>query len=197
MPKVIDHDETRQNIADAFVRVVAAKGSAGVTMRDIAREAGCSQTLPSYYFEDRNALVEFAFERQANRSVNDLESFMLGPLPVQERLLATITWLMTRSITNEPVWRTIIGLIVDSREGSRIRELDQKCYHQFLEHLEALILEFADATGQSIDAEADALLLLTCTDGLALAAACLGSEARKLIPPLMKVMIDRYALVSP
>ena len=40
MPKIIDHDERRQELIEASWAVIAAEGLEGVTMRKIATAAG-------------------------------------------------------------------------------------------------------------------------------------------------------------
>jgi AcrR family transcriptional regulator len=42
MPKKVDHDKRRADIAVAAFRVIGRKGVAGATIRDIARETGYS-----------------------------------------------------------------------------------------------------------------------------------------------------------
>lgn len=196
MPKVIDHEEARETIADAFVRVISAKGSASVTMREVAREAGCSQTLPLYYFDTRQALVEFAFARQADRAVDELHAVTKSDRPVSERLTRTITGLIERSSSSATVWRTVIGLIVENSSNSRVGELDRKCYNQFLDTLTDLLDEFARVSTRKLDARAEAIMLLTSTDGLAFATASLGSEAETLTEPLTRLWLERYDLQS-
>jgi AcrR family transcriptional regulator len=194
MPKIIDHDDTRDAIADAFVRAVAAKGAASVTMREIAREAGISQTLPLYYFDNRDALVEFAFARQAQLSTQQLLEITRSDEVARDRLGATICWLAERSTSNQATWRTIIGMIVENRDNSRINELDRQCYNQFLAELEILLEDYRTESGADIAPKAEAIMLLTSTDGLALATASLGSAVEAMVPPLIDLFFARYGL---
>lgn len=195
MPKVIDRDEARDALADAFVRVISAKGTAAVTMRDIAREAGVSQTLPLYYFDSRQALTEFAFERHADLAVAGLAAITRVKRPARDRLRTAIDWLTDRSTSSTSTWRTTIGMIVEHKEHSRIDELDRRCYNQFLELLTALLADYVDETNAKLSPDADAVLLLTCTDGLALATASLGGPAAKAhVKPLTRILFERYGL---
>ncbi|MFM9976450.1 MAG: TetR/AcrR family transcriptional regulator [Sphingomonadaceae bacterium] len=194
MPKVIDHDAVRDALADAFMRVISAKGTAAVTMREIAREAGVSQTLPLYYFDNRQAMMDFAFERHADLAVDGLVSKALGEATARERLTATITWLIERSTSSKSTWRTVIGMIIQHNDQSRIEELDQRCYNRFLELLSRLMAEYRDEAQSSIEPDGEAVLILTCTDGLALATASLGASAKEHIAPLKRILFARYGL---
>ena len=57
MPKIIDHDERRQQIAQAVLSVVARDGVSGVTMREVALEAGWSTGVLNHYYENKRALL--------------------------------------------------------------------------------------------------------------------------------------------
>lgn len=194
MPKVIDHDVARDALADAFMRVISSKGTAAVTMREIAREAGVSQTLPLYYFDNRQALMDFAFERHAGIAVEGLAAKASGSDPARERLAATITWLIERSTSSKSTWRTVIGMIVQHNDQSRIDTLDRQCYNQFLEILCKLIADYNEEMQATFDPSGEAILLLTCTDGLALATASLGESAKVHVAPLKRILFARYGL---
>jgi AcrR family transcriptional regulator len=195
MPKIIDHEGTRDAIADAFVRVVAARGVATVTMREIAREAGISQTLPLYYFDSREALVEFAFARQTQLSVEDLLEVTRSGGSAKDRIRATVNWLVKRASTNQAKWRMIIAMIVENRENSRINDLDRECYNKYLEELELLFDAYRLETGIELKPRAEALMLITATDGLSLATASLGATVQMLmVPQLNELLLERFGL---
>ncbi|MCF2527057.1 TetR/AcrR family transcriptional regulator [Yinghuangia soli] len=63
MPKRVDHEERRRQIADALVRVAAAHGLHAAGMREVAAEAGVSVRLVQYYFESKDRLFFYAYER--------------------------------------------------------------------------------------------------------------------------------------
>jgi AcrR family transcriptional regulator len=57
MPKVVDHDTRRLELANAAARIVAEKGLENATVRDIAREAGFSSGILSHYFRDKDDVL--------------------------------------------------------------------------------------------------------------------------------------------
>ncbi|MFE4536219.1 TetR/AcrR family transcriptional regulator [Streptomyces scopuliridis] len=65
MPKRVDHEERRTEIADALVRVAGRRGLHGVGMRDVAAEAGVSLRLVQYYFQTKEKLLLHGLERLA------------------------------------------------------------------------------------------------------------------------------------
>ncbi|MFE7777059.1 TetR/AcrR family transcriptional regulator [Streptomyces sp. NPDC057445] len=57
MPKRVDHEERRAEIAEALLRVAGRRGLHAVGMRDVAAEAGVSLRLVQYYFETKEKLL--------------------------------------------------------------------------------------------------------------------------------------------
>jgi AcrR family transcriptional regulator len=59
MPKRVDHQQRRREIADALLRVVGLHGLHGMSLREVAAEAGVSLRLVQYYFPTKEQLVLF------------------------------------------------------------------------------------------------------------------------------------------
>jgi AcrR family transcriptional regulator len=68
MPRVVDHDERREEIAEAAWRVIEREGLEGANLRDIAREAGHTTGVLSHYFRGKRGLMAFAFQLVVDRS---------------------------------------------------------------------------------------------------------------------------------
>src|SRR5688572_26508243 len=70
-------ESTRQAVARATWAVIDREGLAGASMREIAREAGCTTGVLSHYFRDKDELMLFAstlaFEAAAERMRGRLE----------------------------------------------------------------------------------------------------------------------------
>lgn len=57
MPKQVDHDQRRREIADAVARLAGKRGLAAVTFREVAAEAGISVALVQHYFGSKQNLL--------------------------------------------------------------------------------------------------------------------------------------------
>ncbi|MGX1758661.1 TetR/AcrR family transcriptional regulator [Streptomyces lydicus] len=57
MPKRVDHEERRTQIAEALIRVAGRRGLHAIGMREVAAEAGVSLRLVQYYFETKEKLL--------------------------------------------------------------------------------------------------------------------------------------------
>ncbi|MCL7379276.1 TetR/AcrR family transcriptional regulator [Streptomyces sp. 35G-GA-8] len=101
MPKRVDHEERRTEIAEALLRVAGRRGLHGVGMRDVAAEAGVSLRLVQYYFQTKEKLLLYGLERLAAglgarvtarlRAVGDspgpravIEALLMESLPTDE-----------------------------------------------------------------------------------------------------------------
>jgi len=65
VPKRVDHEERRRQIADALLRTAATRGLHATGMREVAAEAGVSLRLIQYYFGTKEELLLFAMQHLA------------------------------------------------------------------------------------------------------------------------------------
>jgi AcrR family transcriptional regulator len=65
VPKRVDHEERRRQIATAVWRIAATRGLPAATLREVAAEAGVSMRLVQYYFATKERLIVYAFEQVA------------------------------------------------------------------------------------------------------------------------------------
>ncbi|MER0484982.1 TetR/AcrR family transcriptional regulator [Streptomyces sp. Edi2] len=101
MPKRVDHEERRTQIAEALVRVAGRRGLHAIGMRDVAAEAGVSLRLVQYYFETKEKLLLHGLQQLTTglgariadrvRAAGDtpgprgmIEAILLEALPVDE-----------------------------------------------------------------------------------------------------------------
>ncbi|GAA1635516.1 TetR/AcrR family transcriptional regulator [Kribbella alba] len=74
MPKIVDHDARREEIARALWRVVRRDGIRAASVRTVAAEAGWSAGAVRYYFPDQDGLVNFAMDLVARRVENRISA---------------------------------------------------------------------------------------------------------------------------
>lgn len=67
MPRRVDHEQRRRQIADALVRTAATRGLHATGMREVAAEAGVSLRLVQYYFGTKEELLLAAMQNLAAR----------------------------------------------------------------------------------------------------------------------------------
>lgn len=94
MPRKVDHDERRRDIADAICRLAATRGLAGVTFREVAAEAGMSVANVQHYFGSKHDMLVGALDRQSAaigaRILERLDDLGTSAGPLDEiRVIAT------------------------------------------------------------------------------------------------------------
>jgi AcrR family transcriptional regulator len=67
VPKRVDHEERRRQIADALLRTAATRGLHATGMREVAVEAGVSLRLVQYYFGTKEELLLAGMQHLAAR----------------------------------------------------------------------------------------------------------------------------------
>lgn len=89
MPKIVDHEERRRELAEALWRVIVASGPYAVSIRSVAAEAGLSAGALRHYFQTREELLIFAMDLSEQRVIQRIREYSrtLDPdLPMVERV---------------------------------------------------------------------------------------------------------------
>ena len=94
MPKIVDHDRRREEIAELTVGVIRSEGAGSATIRRIAAEGGFSIGMLGHYFKDKDDLVAFAFGWMAKRTFKDLDTVVADASPGLGRLRAALEFMV-------------------------------------------------------------------------------------------------------
>ena len=94
MPKIVDHDRRREEIAELTVRVIRSEGAGSATIRRIASEGGFSIGVLGHYFKDKDDLVAFAFRWMATQTFRELDAAVAGAEPGLARVRAALEFMV-------------------------------------------------------------------------------------------------------
>lgn len=78
MPKIINHDERRQDIVDVTWQLIVEGGIEAATMREIASRAGFANGALKHYFSGKDAIIEGAYEHSLNGLRDRLSARVAG-----------------------------------------------------------------------------------------------------------------------
>lgn len=70
MPKIVNHDEYREELMNKYFDFFARKGYSDLTMREIARELGMSTGTLYHYFPNKKSILEHLFRIASRRDVS-------------------------------------------------------------------------------------------------------------------------------
>lgn len=101
MPRVVNHDERRQQVARVARDLILRQGIDRVTVREIATVAGYSTAVVSHYFRDKKELMFLVFTDTQRRAEARFRQAIDAGVPVLEGLEA----LLPRDDESRDFWR--------------------------------------------------------------------------------------------
>ncbi|MBO6558432.1 MAG: TetR family transcriptional regulator C-terminal domain-containing protein [Pseudomonadales bacterium] len=90
MPKIVDHDSRRQELAAAAVEVIADKGIENLRLVDVAKKMGVTTGLVTHYMTDKDAVLVAALDHVAQDLISSSEGLKAGSLKELTDFLAEI-----------------------------------------------------------------------------------------------------------
>ncbi|OYO11787.1 transcriptional regulator [Enemella evansiae] len=120
MPRIVDHDQRRRELATAVWSIVRTDGLGAVSIRRVAAESGWSTGAIRHYLPSHDELISFAATEMARQAteyvaslprtddpVADFRAFLLATLPLNEEARTFLE-----------VWLAFIGAAVTSNDLS-------------------------------------------------------------------------------
>jgi TetR/AcrR family transcriptional regulator, transcriptional repressor of bet genes len=165
MPKQVDHDERRRQIAGAVWRIAAQRGLEAVSMREVALEAGVSIGRVQHYFASKDEIVLFAtghLREQIERRLAQGIAAAPRPLTPQRTLRAILLALLPTDAEGRT--GALVGIAMF------IRALNEPGlaarYRQGRVRLVTAVTEQIASAAPDADAELTAQSLLALVSGL-------------------------------
>ncbi len=90
MPKIVNHEKRKEEIAKATWRVISKQGMKGATVRNIAKEVGMSLGALRYYFSTHEKLLEFAMNLVQEQVRRRIEKIITVPMPPKKKLVTML-----------------------------------------------------------------------------------------------------------
>jgi AcrR family transcriptional regulator len=167
MPKEVDHDQRRHELADAVLRVVARGGLGSVTLREVATEAGWSTGVLNHYFDGKQDLLVGALRRAMQLIAAQIREASRIPDPreaLEKMLLQVLPFDDTR-VAFSRVWLSFCGEAVAGDDiRSYLAGADRAWRQELTRAIQRGIEE--GQFRQDLDAEWIADCLGALTDGL-------------------------------
>lgn len=169
MPRQVDHDARRREVAEVAARLIAQVGVERVTVRELAKAAGYSTAIVSHYFADKRQLLLFTYQAAAQAAQARVNA-VLERAP--DDLIGTIEALMPLDEARHrewQVWLSFWGMAIGDPEFAaeqRGRVLDTR------RRIEKVLRAMAANGKLSMDADFDLIAreLLTLVNGVAVQA---------------------------
>ncbi|RSN10820.1 TetR family transcriptional regulator [Streptomyces sp. WAC 05977] len=194
MPKIVDPDARRLEIAEAVFRVIQRDGLAQASLRSVAEEAGLAIGSVRHYFRGHDELIVFAMRSLGDR----LEARLLGHLPdlldpatprsrrqeITEELLGELLPLTEQTRAETDVW------LAFSAAAKNRPDLAEEAVRMY-EGVRALVRRVLDGANEAggllegLDLAVETERLAALLDGLAL-------STGRTPPELMRTVLRRH-----
>jgi AcrR family transcriptional regulator len=164
MPKIVDIDQRRTELAAAAARVIARSGVDGASMREIATEAGWTTGTLVHYFANKHELLDFTLrasieQRSARRSAR-------GELSPADALRASLESALPTDDDTRVHWIVTVALAGAAASDDRLATTQRELYRGYRSYLIDLLAAIPDVD----DAATEAERLIGLVDGIALQA---------------------------
>jgi AcrR family transcriptional regulator len=189
LPKIVDHEERREELIAAVWRVVARYGLDGSTIRAIAKETDASAGALSHYFKDKDDILTFAL-KLSHRRIRERQNRKLDGLKGVEALRELVLDNLPLDEERELETRLEVGYWARSLTRPEVRKVQGMEAAVLHKRMVALIIEAqrrGDMDGETA-ASTIAERLLALIDGLSLHALL---YPERLSPQAQMTIIDQ------
>lgn len=166
MPKVIDVEQRRSELARAAGRLIARKGISAATMRDVAAEAGLTTGALTHYFADKRDLMLHTFrESLGGRKQVRAERAERDP---RAALVQSLEGALPVDADRRRHWMVSVAFCAEAEGDTDLMAVQQQEYREYKAHLASLVRTAGIAKGAAAAALAERLV--ACADGIAVQA---------------------------
>ncbi len=159
MPKIVDHDQYRKELLSKCLTVIAEKGYAAITMRQIAEGLGVSTGTLYHYFPSKDSLFDQLVEYISYQDTSQEAIAQIRQLPtLEERLDAIFNFVAE----HESYFLHQALMLVDfSRQKSRDEINQHKTLKRAGERYEKAMMEMLEIEDPTI-----IVMIINLFDGL-------------------------------
>lgn len=168
VPKLIDHVQRQEDLAEATWRVILREGISGVSIRTVAAEAGVSTGSLRHVFPSRIDLLVHAMRLVDQRASERIQAHFVEPNP-RTLVLAVISELLPLDAQRRAEMEVNIALIAEAPANDRIRQVRDDAYEVLRNACRRMATHLAinGSADSSLNIEEETTTLHALIDGLA------------------------------
>jgi AcrR family transcriptional regulator len=170
VPKVVDIETRREELAEALWRVIRRDGLERASVRNVAREAGLSMGALRHYFGAQDELLAFAMGLVIERARGRIEALDLpscDPRWAVELVLREVLPLDAERRAEAEVWLALTGRALVDPALRSLRDESYDLLQGMCRRLVVMLVESGEEAAPGLDVDLEAELLYAVVDGLA------------------------------
>ncbi len=189
MPKIVDHEKRRHEVAEATWRVILREGLENTSFSAIAEELHSTTGVLAHYFRNKDALMLFALDRAMGDPV---KQSLTVDLPVGfERMQAVLEIMLPIKPQRQMAWKVwvaFLGQAVSRPSLLKVQRQRYKVYRTILK-AELTALETKRLLPHGTDLEAAGAGMIALIDGIGVGYVL---EPKQYPPGLQKQLIANH-----
>ncbi|WP_348788407.1 TetR family transcriptional regulator C-terminal domain-containing protein [Leifsonia sp. NPDC080035] len=167
MPRTIDHDARRADLAEAVWRIILSRGIGAVSVRTVAAEAGVAVGSLRHLFPTRSGLIAFSAELMIARATERVRSVVQRGDPAGDAL-ALLRQLLPLTPESRAELEVNLALIAETPALPDLADIRDEAAAQIRQLCRSVALSLTGASADAAGLERDARRLHAIVDGLAL-----------------------------
>jgi AcrR family transcriptional regulator len=168
-PKVGAAPIRREQIIQATIRCLAREGYSGLRTKEVAREAGLSQGILHYYFDNKRAILLAALEKVMGDLDRRLSPLLAGTADARAQLRAVITSCLGLASENREFWLVFVEFWGEMMHDQELAQINAALYRRLRRTLGAVVARGVRAgLFRRVDPEEAGSVILALVDGLSL-----------------------------
>lgn len=194
MPRLIDHDERQQHIAEAVWRVIRRDGVSAVSVREVAAEAELSAGSLRHIFASKAELLAYSMQLVHVRARDRIGAHLQITDP-RERALAVLGETLPLDETRRCEMEVNLALISEAPAHPSLREIALSAHDALRFACTGVLTSLANngLVDSSRDIGAEALRLHALIDGLAMHLVLGGNDAPEVAAAALAAHVDSLA----
>lgn len=170
VPKIVDYEQRREELGVALLEVLSREGIDGVSIRNVAAQAGWTRGVITHYFSDRDELLLYAYRLALQRELDAVETHDEDPLGNLTAVLVRALPIDETSSLDFRIFLGLLGRLADRPGLAASLAADHANYeNRVIEAVRAAL--DAGAIRSRLSAETIAEMLSVYVDGLTVACA--------------------------
>ncbi|WKA56911.1 TetR family transcriptional regulator C-terminal domain-containing protein [Planococcus shenhongbingii] len=167
MPKLTNHEEVKQSIAEAAWKIILEQGLGGASVRAVAKEAGVSLGALRYYFSTQEELIAYSRELVYQRTAERMRRVFKLDMPPKEKIVQVLLNLLPSSEEKRlEVEARLVFKVYTRHKGDKFDAQQDSVYLAIKEVMSYLVLLNLLKKDSDLHLETERLYCLM--DGLAL-----------------------------